>query len=197
MNQSPSIELLAKALVGVQKSLKPAPKESENPFFKSKYADLATIIEHSRKALTENGLSISQVCEGDSGVTTILLHESGQWISGTLSIKPSKDDPQGRGSAITYARRYGWSSIIGLATEEDDDANQASEKEVPATKEENHLIDEAMEGIAHAENKEDLQKIHSRFLDLFNKQEFTTPQWTRVRELLNAKAKQLGGKKNG
>lgn len=129
---SEQINELATALVKVQEKLKPAPKDSTNPFFSSKYSDLSTIIETARNPLVENGFAISQAMDESDGltaqVTTILMHKSGQWLSSTVTMKPKNADPQGIGSAITYARRYAYAAIIGLASEADDDGNSASAK---------------------------------------------------------------------
>lgn len=118
----------AKALVKFRSEIKPAIKDTNNPFFKSKYADLASIIEASREPLAANGLSFVQVVhDGEAAkVETIILHESGQSIScGIVSIMPAKRDPQGFGSAVKYARRYSLESALGIPTE-DDDGNEAS-----------------------------------------------------------------------
>lgn len=132
MEQSPSIAALAEALAQVQQAMKPAPKENENPFFKSSYADLATISKTVLPLLSAHGLSVSQVAEGEGSVTTVLMHKSGEWLRGTLTLKPVKNDPQGMGSAITYARRYALAAICGLSTE-DDDGNAATHDEPPKT----------------------------------------------------------------
>jgi hypothetical protein len=87
------------------------------------------VIDAAKKILSENGLSVTQLPSSNSEqviVTTMLMHSSGQWISDILTLKPTKTDPQGMGSAITYARRYAYSAIIGMSTEEDDDGNSAS-----------------------------------------------------------------------
>lgn len=118
----------AKALVKFRSELKPAVKDANNPFFKSTYADLSSIIEASREPLAANGLSFVQVVhDGEAAkVETLIVHESGQWMScGTVSIMPAKRDPQGFGSAIKYARRYSLESALGIPTE-DDDGNEAS-----------------------------------------------------------------------
>ena len=121
---------LAKALKNVQVKLKPAKKDSENPYFKSSYADLNSVWEACRQLLGENGLSVTQTMDVGEGhsliVETILLHESGEWITSRLPMVLAKNDPQGIGSAITYARRYGLSAIIGICSEEDDDAEGAT-----------------------------------------------------------------------
>ncbi len=136
MLKSDNIDELATALSKVQAKLAGAKMDGSNPFFKSKYATLLSVWEASRKPLTDNGLSVVQTCSvGESEgliVDTTLLHSSGQWISGELAIKPTKNDPQGVGSAITYARRYGLAAIIGICPE-DDDAESAMERK-PAAK---------------------------------------------------------------
>ena len=145
MEQSESVKEIAKALRLVQSELKPAPKESENPFFHSSYADLATVSKAVFPVLTKHGLSVSQIAEGEGAVTTILLHESGEWLKGTLTLKPTKNDPQGMGSAITYARRYALAAVCGLATE-DDDGNAASKEQKPKPKKTSNdkLVDAAI-----------------------------------------------------
>ena len=131
MNKSDDIKDLAAALSKAQTEFKPILKTSSNPFFKSTYAPLEAVIDATKPALAKNGLAIIQGNEHkESGlvVTTLLAHVSGQWIESTLNINPVKNDPQGIGSAITYGRRYALSAILGVASEEDDDANSASAK---------------------------------------------------------------------
>lgn len=134
MIHSEQINELAAALAKAQGQIEGAKKDSINPHFRNRYADLASVWDACREALTTNGLSVVQSaenCEAGYGVTTMLLHTSGQWMRGTLYLKPAKDDPQGAGSALTYARRYALSSMVGIAPE-DDDANAASEKPTTA-----------------------------------------------------------------
>jgi hypothetical protein len=139
MNKSESIGAIAKALSNAQKEITGARKDSKNPFFKSNYADLASIQEAITDALTSNSIAFSQFAGGDGiNVTleTMLMHESGEWISGELTMKPAKNDPQGVGSCITYARRYGLAAICGVA-QVDDDGNEATKsttKDKPAKK---------------------------------------------------------------
>lgn len=132
MDKSEQIDALAKALVKVQGTMENAVKGADNPFFKSTYATLSDIWEVARKPLTDNGLSVTQLCESADGqnviIETVLLHESGQWIGGRLSMPYVKNDPQAVGSAISYGRRYALQSILGIVAEEDDDANHASGK---------------------------------------------------------------------
>lgn len=123
-------------MAAVQGSLKPAIKGSSNPYFKSKYADLQSCWDSCRSLLTANGLSVLQTFVQDASgesvtISTTLLHSSGQWISGDLTMKPAKADPQGIGSAITYARRYALAAIVGIVADEDDDGNAATAKVQP------------------------------------------------------------------
>lgn len=125
MNKSETIGKLATALVKAQASMGSAIKDSNNPFFKSKYADLTEVIETVKKPLNDNGISFLQIVEladnGNQVVETTLLHESGEFISGkTLVVTAKQNDPQALGSAITYAKRYGLQAICGLPTDDDD-----------------------------------------------------------------------------
>ena len=133
MEKSDSTKELATALCIVQGKLTGAKKDSENPYFKSKYADLASVWDACRNLLSENGLSVIQT-NSPSGETTMildttLLHNSGEWIGGSLEVPLSKSDPQGLGSAMTYARRYALAAIIGICPE-DDDAEAATKRDV-------------------------------------------------------------------
>jgi hypothetical protein len=123
------MKLISTAMVKAQKEFGPALKSSTNPYFTSKYADLATCVEAVIDALNNNGIALIQKChESDTGVNveTLLLHESGESLScGVLHVPASKQDPQGYGSALTYARRYSLMAACGIAPE-DDDGNAAS-----------------------------------------------------------------------
>jgi hypothetical protein len=122
------ITKLAAALIKAQTAFKPAIKESTNPAFKSKYVDLAGVIEATRHALNSNGLCVIQGATGSPetatvNVTTRLLHESGQWIEETLTLPAVGRDgatAQSFGSATTYGRRYGYMAMVGIAPEDDD-----------------------------------------------------------------------------
>lgn len=130
MTHSETINEIATAMAKAQAEIEGAKKDSTNPHFKSSYADLASVWDACRKALTANGLSVVQgpvSDEGRVGVTTMLMHSSGQWIESTLFMRPTKDDPQGAGSCLTYARRYALAAMVGVAPE-DDDGNAASAK---------------------------------------------------------------------
>jgi hypothetical protein len=118
---------LAGALSGFQSEVPDIKKDSSNPYFKSKYAALDSILPAIRPVLKKYGLAVVQIPEGNDSLRTIIVHsDSGESIEGVL-IMPSKDaTPQGHGSAITYARRYALVSMLGLNTEEDDDGNITS-----------------------------------------------------------------------
>jgi hypothetical protein len=136
VEQSENITELAKALTKLQGDLKTVPKEKINPFHKSKYADLSAIWEMCRKRLADSGLSLVQstdVMENNIVLETTLLHTSGQWLRGKLALNPVKMDPQGIGSAMTYGRRYSMCAMLGIATDEDDDAEKAMGRQTVKT----------------------------------------------------------------
>lgn len=123
MNQSEGVDLLFAALVKVQSELKGAKKDSENPFFKSSYADLESCWSAAREPLAKNGLCVIQTTgieNNEPGLYTTLGHVSGQWMRGFLPLNMKAKDPQGQGSAITYARRYAFAAIIGIIQVDDD-----------------------------------------------------------------------------
>jgi len=130
MQKSENINELAAALSKLQGALIPVKKDSENPFYKHKYADLSSVWDACHKLLAENGLAVAQGSrteEDEVILVTTLMHTSGQWIEGEYLLNPIKDDPQGLGSAMTYARRYTLSAMLGITAEdEDDDAEVAS-----------------------------------------------------------------------
>lgn len=136
MRMSASIVKLAPALLKAQKAMGGATKGSNNPFFKSRYADYGAVLEACKDPLNDNGFSVVQPPDiievsGKSYIETVLLHESGEWISGVTEVISAKqNDPQAQGSAITYARRFGLESLLGLPRE-DDDGNAASGKQSP------------------------------------------------------------------
>lgn len=123
------MKAIATALVKAQKAFGPALKTSTNPHFKSKYADLSACVEAVIESLNDNGIMLMQQChESESGVIveTLFIHESGETFSaGKLHVPAAKQDPQGYGSALTYARRYSLMAACGIAPE-DDDGNAAS-----------------------------------------------------------------------
>ncbi len=137
MEQSEQINELAASLSKAQGKITGALKDSSNPFFKTKYADLASVWDACREQLSANGLAVVQTVSGEGEmlrVTTSLIHSSGQWMRDTLPLKPSKSDPQGIGSAITYARRYALAAIVGVAQIDDDAEAAMGRKQVEVAK---------------------------------------------------------------
>jgi hypothetical protein len=130
MKTSDTITKISSALVKAQGELNAVSKDGNNPHFRSKYATLQNIVESTRDTLRKHGLAVVQTFGETDGtyinLTTTLLHESGEYISGTLTVRPNKPDAQGIGSAASYARRYSY-AIIGLVTNDDDDGNIASQ----------------------------------------------------------------------
>jgi len=127
MNKSDSIKEISVALHKAQAKIKAALKDATNPHFKSKYADLSSVVDAVKAPLLEAGIVFLQgVEDAENGVAveTMLLHTSGEWLSSTLKIPATKQDAQGYGSAITYGRRYGLQSMCGVPAE-DDDGNAA------------------------------------------------------------------------
>lgn len=138
-------DTLHKALASAQSGFPLIKKTDSNPFFKSKYAGLPSVLEVVLPVLHKNGLYLSQcpISEGDKiGVKTIVTHaESGESLESSFTMTLTKNDPQGAGSAITYARRYAIVSMLGLNVDEDDDGNTASGKIPQALKKEDKDID--------------------------------------------------------
>ena len=154
---------IATALVRAQKAFGPALKTATNPHFKSRYADLAACVEAVIGGLNDNGIALIQRNSlDDNGVTveTVFLHESGEMLEcGKLHVPASKQDPQGYGSALTYARRYSLMAACGIAPE-DDDGNAGSRKPILTPDITDHLA--AIEGSG---SSEELAKIYKDALD--------------------------------
>lgn len=132
MTHSDSIADLAAALSAAQGEVKPASLDGRNPHFQSKYATLAALWAEVRPVFARHGLSIIQGAGPDGGIETTILHASGEWITAAgLPMRPVKDDPQGIGSLLTYARRYGLAAAAGLVADEDDDGNGATHGKAP------------------------------------------------------------------
>lgn len=165
--QSQDITELAKALLNVQRHLQPAAKDSDNPFTRSRYASLKSVMDTCRDALLENGIWLCQYpvpvdMANCLGLMTKLTHaESGQW-QGSLTVVPlPKPDPQGMGSAITYARRYALTAMLGMVTEDDDGEGAKAvsktmpKQATPPKRPVNGLI--AQKGPSHEETQGDIQ----------------------------------------
>lgn len=135
MERSSEINEIGKAIMKAKSQMAPLIKDSDNPFHQSRYASLNTLMDVCEKPLNDNGVLIVQSPQPSDGNTlnleTTLWHvESGQWIASTLTMPLQKVDPQGMGSAITYARRYALQAMLGLYAE-DDDGNAASPLSAP------------------------------------------------------------------
>lgn len=132
MERSEQVNDLAAALVKAQQKIEGAKKQKENPHLKNKYADLGAVWDAIREPLAENGLSVTQwlrSTEHGVGVETMLMHTSGQFISGMFEVPVVKRDAQGYGSAATYARRYALMAALGVSAEDDD--GEGAGKTVP------------------------------------------------------------------
>lgn len=146
MRMSDSITELAGALAKAQGQIEDATKDATNPHFKMKYADLASVRRAVRKPLAENDLAVTQFLRTEVGgpdgrdqrlwveLDTMVLHKSGEWMMECLRMPVLKSDPQGIGSAATYARRYGLMAMLGVAPDDDDDGNAASEGQSTASR---------------------------------------------------------------
>ncbi|BDQ36836.1 single-stranded DNA-binding protein [Pseudodesulfovibrio nedwellii] len=133
---SPEITELVEAMIQVQQTLSPALKDAENTFTNSRYATLHSVMNACRDALLQHGIWLTQypvsVELNQLGLVTKIVHaETGQWQASLLTMPLPKNDPQGYGSAMTYARRYGLSALIGIVTENDDDGEMASQQREP------------------------------------------------------------------
>lgn len=135
MKRSEQINELIKALAQFHSEVEQPKKDADNPFFKSKYVPLENIISVTEKPLAKYGLAVMQWATTDIdedrkllvNIYTSLAHSSGQYIDyDPLTLYPQKADPQGIGSTITYGKRYAYSSILGIASDVDDDGNEAS-----------------------------------------------------------------------
>ena len=131
MDKSESIKEIAGALSKAQAEMPSVKFNSTNPFLKSKYADLGAVIDTSKAILATHGLSVSQLVESQDkkiGVTTILMHNSGEWLESTcwleLADERGKSNAQVAGSIVTYLRRYSLASILGMYADEDGDGNK-------------------------------------------------------------------------
>lgn len=128
VKMSPATSKIFKAMALAQGEMGSAPENAKNPHFGSSYADLESVINTAKPILAKNGLAVWQMPIGVppfAKVGTLISHESGEWIYFELTLRPTKDDPQGHGSSISYARRYSEEAVLNMATK-DDDGNSAS-----------------------------------------------------------------------
>lgn len=134
LRKSDSLGALAKALTNFQKAAPRITKDKTATIqqknggtYTYKYADLASIWDAIRGHLADNGLAVIQsptVQQTEASLTTLVVHESGEWVEDTMPLKITQDSPQGQGSAITYARRYSLCSMLGIVADDDTDAQE-------------------------------------------------------------------------
>lgn len=169
MERSDSIKELVTALAVAQGEIGAALKDTKNEFFKSKYADLASVVDAIKVPLSSHGLSYTQALHDANNavcVETIVFHNSGEWMStGKLTIPVVKHDAQGFGSALTYARRYSLSAAFGVAPEEDDGNAAANAK--PKVENKHTPVNASMQGVVIPDNiMEELRFLAAELVDL-------------------------------
>ena len=174
MNKSESISNLAKALCKAQNEMGGAVKDSKNPFFKSNYADLTSVIKAIKEPFYNNGLSYSQfpiTSEGGSGigVVTILMHSSGEWLESEFYLPMAKKDAQGGAQCVTYARRYSLQSMAGIPSADDDAEAAMMRGKSPAKSKEQLYVQEKTKeqlcGLAVDLHIDSLQYIRRMLVD--------------------------------
>lgn len=191
--RSESIAELAKALSTAQGKLRNPPKDSINPHFKSKYADLATVRDAVMPTLSACGLSVVQLpCEvgTDPALMTLLLHTSGEWIETVMRLRPQQQTPQGIGSALTYARRYALQAIAGVAADDDDDGNAASQpaKQQPQPQTAkpasgvNPLVSNILTQLRNAKSRADGQEPYRQYAEGMDQGTFTVEEEKLIRD---------------
>lgn len=129
IESSGAVDLIQAAIVALEAEQAAVTKGKENPFFKSKYADLGSVVEATKEQRAKHGLGVVQLPDFDGTydlLTTRIVHVSGQWLQASMRLHLTKTDPQAQGSAITYARRYSYGGALGIVTEDDDDGAAAS-----------------------------------------------------------------------
>jgi ERF superfamily len=193
MNTSENTIEITKALIAFHKEIGKISKDAKNPFFKSDYATLSNILDAIKEPLDANGLTFVQFPDGENGLTTRLMHESGQYLEATYTMVPAKNDPQGLGSAITYQRRYSLGAVLGLNIDNDDDGNAASMPEStskrptkPLSKEDGIYAE--LKGKVIAER--DIGKLETYKASLMEKSDIVTP--TQFKDLIALIDKKLG-----
>ncbi len=200
---SPTIGKLVEALVKVQSKLQPAKKDSQNPFFKSFYADLASVWDVSRDLLATNGLAVIQhggMREQGPTLITTLAHISGEWISGEYLLVTSKqNDAQSLGASMTYARRYSLAAILGVVSDDDDaegamNRGGALDKKVQQASV--HLTVESMRETAKLVNQQDPLEFWEDAPDETSKAEKTSRPDISTK-IINTGMRFIGGKSYG
>lgn len=191
------MDKIAAALVKAQRGFAPALKSSSNPHFKSRYADLAACVEAVIDSLNANGIMLMQKqhpCDGGVSIETVFVHESGETMSaGTLQVPASKQDPQGYGSALTYARRYSLMAACGIAPE-DDDGNAAAKKKAP--EDDRTLVMKVRNSIAdHLSQEREMGALQEWEIARDMGDEFAKAVWSGLTSPDRAKLRELGNQK--
>jgi len=184
MNHTENIAELAGALSKAQGEMQAAIKDSVNPFYKSKYADLGSVWDAARPVLSKHGLCVMQTTEmqGDKVIMiTTLVHTSGQWMKSYLPLNPSKNDSQGMGAAITYLRRYSLSALVGVVCDDDDDGETAVGRGKTVSNKQNlpNKSNQGQEEIISNEDYDKLRIIYDKTDDKFkeNSLKFMEKEW--------------------
>lgn len=191
MKTSESVAELFKALNKFRAELKQPLKDANNPFFKSKYVPLENVVSVIDEAIANTGLSYTQeTVYNESGLIvldTIIMHESGEYVAlGGAVVKPVKNDPQGVGSAITYARRYSLSTAFGIASDPDDDGNEASGGKSVTPKNKNPKLEPALvQKIRDCQSKTALQQLWEKIPEV-TRNNYTQEVNKRISELEKA-----------
>lgn len=171
MLRSENITKIAGDLLKAQKAFTSPKKSVNNPFFKSKYADISDVLEACQKALNDNNIVLIQPIvnkEGKNYVQTLLLHNSGEFLGCETEIKVKDNtNPQAEGSGITYARRYGLQSLLCLAAD-DDDGNEANkEASKPAKNDSQNKINAAINYLKSAKDLESLENLNKKSIKAY------------------------------
>lgn len=167
MLTSDTITKITPALIKAQGEFAPAVKAKVNPHFKSKYVPLDVVIDAIAEPLRNNGIAILQqtdIQDARTVLVTRLIHESGEWIAGRYPVHPVKADPQGEGSALTYARRYALMALVGIAPE-DDDGNAAVKATEKTAAEDKGKADKLRDSLAKAEDRAALDQVAARIAE--------------------------------
>ena len=184
MKTSDTINEIATALNKAQSEMTGAKKGAKNPFFKSSYSDLSMIMEAISNPFADNGLSFIQAAEMNEmkvAVTTRIMHNSGQYIESVTELPPTKNDAQGVGSAISYAKRYGLQALAGVPSVDDDGQD--------AVKHTNTPTQDTAKYIKRFKACNDIDSLHSAYNDAKNA--LPDAQHTFINNAVNQKKKEL------
>lgn len=200
VRRSAGIGQLAAAMAKAQAELRNPPKDSVNPHFKSRYADLATVRDVVMPVLAKHGLAVVQMpCDlGDHpALMTLLTHASGEWLESTMRTRPTKNDPQGMGSAITYARRYSLQSLAGVAADDDDDGAAGSRPVAHNAPTAHHTANPALrakitQALAQAPNADEYKRIAGQIKRDYDEGLLTDEDTAILRPIAGETMKRLG-----